>query len=52
MQNQSIIPTDALKFTDVENEIFDELYEEAEIEAIVEALFPDALTTIGKRSRS
>jgi hypothetical protein len=46
MQNKSVkslIPTDALKFTDEENELFEELYEDAEIEAIVEALFPDAL---------
>jgi hypothetical protein len=48
MQNKtltSLIPQEALKFTDEENALFEELYEEAEIEAIVEALFPDALLT-------
>lgn len=44
MANPSILPTDALLFTDDEAAVFDELYDDAELDAICEALFPDELT--------
>lgn len=44
MANPSIVPTDALLFTDEEARGFDELFDDADLDAICEALFPDELT--------
>ena len=44
MANPSILPTDALLFTDEEAGIFDELHDDADLDALCEALFPVELT--------
>lgn len=44
MANPSILPTDALLFTDEEAQGFDELFDDADVDAICDALFPDELT--------
>lgn len=43
-QNPSLIPTDAPLWNDDEQAVFDDLYDDAEIEAICDALFPESLT--------
>lgn len=44
MANPSILPTDAQLFSDDEQAVFDDLYDDAELDAICEALFPTELT--------
>ena len=40
--NASLLPQSA--FTDTEDQLFDDIVDEAEIDALVDVLFPDVLT--------
>ncbi len=42
--NASLLPTAAKVFTEAEEDLFEDIVDEAEIDALVEALFPDSLT--------
>ena len=46
----SILPQAA--FSDTENQAFDELFDDADIERLVDALFPDELTRVGGAAQS
>lgn len=42
--NPSLLPSAAQVFSDVEEDLFCDLADEADIDALVEALFPDELS--------